>query len=68
MATFVLGIGDRHNGNIMVKKDGHLFRKLLSSILRNSSIVLDIDFGHFLGNFKSKAGGFLCCVFFLHPS
>ena len=41
VASFVLGLGDRHADNIMVKKDGHLFH---------------IDFGHFLGNFKTKLG------------
>ncbi len=42
VASYVLGLGDRHPDNIMINRhEGHF---------------LHIDFGHFLGNVKKKLG------------
>ena len=42
MASYILGLGDRHPDNIMINREEGNF--------------LHIDFGHFLGNVKKKFG------------
>ena len=49
VATYVLGLGDRHSGNAMITKNGMFFH---------------IDFGHFLGNFKEKLKIKRCTIYF----
>ena len=70
VATFVMGLGDRHASNIMVTRNGMLFRTsrpfcsarvwCVDPTWQNSPRAVliagaaDIDFGHVLGNFKEK--------------
>jgi hypothetical protein len=41
VATYVLGVGDRHNDNVVVRPNGELFH---------------VDFGHILGHIKRQFG------------
>lgn len=63
VATYVLGVADRHSDNIMVKKTGQVCLTKTSKRIGNltdQSVLLfqlfHIDFGHILGHFKEKFG------------
>ena len=72
VATYILGIGDRHNDNVMMTENVSLRHSISRGIpapQRNARSLTDrplraypqgnffhIDFGHFLGNIKSKFG------------
>ena len=42
VSSYVLGIGDRHNDNILVRRSGHLFHVDFARILGDAELFLNI--------------------------
>ncbi|KAJ8016533.1 hypothetical protein DPEC_G00008230 [Dallia pectoralis] len=55
VATYVMGIGDRHNDNIMITDQGENDNRIMLDTTTTSNL-LHIDFGHILGNTKRFLG------------
>jgi phosphatidylinositol 4-kinase B len=66
MATYILNLKDRHNGNILVDEDGHIVRTSLF-LFQSDTVSVDIDFGFFLSNSPGHGIGFELSPFKLTP-
>lgn len=64
MATYILNLKDRHNGNILIDEEGHIVR---TSLCYYRLLTIDIDFGFFLSNSPGHGKAFELSPFKLTP-